>query len=1071
MKNIKRICMALIVMMLSVTMVIGTLGFSASALTVGGSQEFVSTSNVKIVSKVKYGESFDVPPASADTTVTVTAPNGLKETVTADNKVKATQVGNYTVTYTATVEDKTYDYDFTVRSYVEEEYSVAVKYNGADIPTYAKVGEKVTLPAANLVYYDDDDNAVEAENAVIKIKTNLSDAELNADGKAEIELESAGVVYVTYYAVLGNDAKSSKVYSKNFEIKVQDDFEDTVAPTLSIVNVPTNASLNRKITLPKATASDNFDANVKVAVEVTVNGKAVTEVDVDDNGYAYKEDGKEYKAIEFDNDKTMSFYPTEDNATYTVTYRAYDDYSGIPSGLHTYTIKISDTTAPVFKEVEEWKIPAKWGKSVRKNDADADATITFPVPTVVDNAGTVDGDGNSKLTVTFKITDPDNNTVLSFTNILDSEGSGSTFTGNSSYGETGESYKFTKEGFEFDFSNVKTSSTTGDFTVEYGARDMRGNRSTKTYKINVVDEFEDSKEPNAAKIEDAPTYIVIAPDEDSFVVPAVDTADENDSRPHVEYVLKSSADSEASLKVSGGETLDIVTESAGTYLVNDKDEKIKIAGGETVTLELTVTDKLGNSKSDSATVKVFSYDTPNDSLALDVAALNVGSDYKVNDKITLGKFEINGVDENFRKFTGYEVSVKDPNGNYLPEVSSEYYYDTVARKIVVRNISFTANKEGAYQLSVRAFDLSGQNIVNVTLIDVKKGNGQTGETTAATAPSNGNINVSYSFRNETIPYVGNPDDTYFAIYKVVGGRHSVMGTEFTAKNAGSYIITEGYAKYESGSVEEMTVYEPAYTVSFADNESPVIEAQGVMQTYSEKSTSDKPVTVTLPSFIAYSANGNAKNVDVRVRHDKSASTVAVKYDEATNAYSFVPEKDGVYTITVSASVNNKAATPVEYKMNVGDVVGPKFALSSRHDTSEIVGKEFKFKTLTATPADGEDANKFTYTKRLYDPSGNEVTEATIKGVGTNYAGKEVKDDNTKVLLSKSGTYEVVYEVEDEVGNVTTQRYSISVTNRTGSTRVSIAAISTVLIVVGVVLIIAVILYFVLFRKRKAKNNN
>lgn len=247
--------------------------------------------------------------------------------------------------------------------------------------------------------------------------------------------------------------------------------------------------------------------------------------------------------------------------------------------------------------------------------------------------------------------------------------------------------------------------------------------------------------------------------------------------------------------------------------------------------------------------------------------------------------------------------------------------------------------------------------------------------------------------------------------------------------------------------------------------------QGVMQTYSEKSTSDKPVTVTLPSFIAYSANGNAKNVDVRVRHDKSASTVAVKYDEATNAYSFVPEKDGVYTITVSASVNNKAATPVEYKMNVGDVVGPKFALSSRHDTSEIVGKEFKFKTLTATPADGEDANKFTYTKRLYDPSGNEVTEATIKGVGTNYAGKEVKDDNTKVLLSKSGTYEVVYEVEDEVGNVTTQRYSISVTNRTGSTRVSIAAISTVLIVVGVVLIIAVILYFVLFRKRKAKNNN
>ena len=77
--------------------------------------------------------------------------------------------------------------------------------------------------------------------------------------------------------------------------------------------------------------------------------------------------------------------------------------------------------------------------------------------------------------------------------------------------------------------------------------------------------------------------------------------------------------------------------------------------------------------------------------------------------------------------------------------------------------------------------------------------------------------------------------------------------------------------------------------------------------------------------------------------------------------------------------------------------------------------------------------------------------------------------NTEITLTKSGTYEVVYEVSDKVGNTTVKKFSISVNNKTGASPVSIAAISTVLIVVGVVLIAAVILYFVLFRKRKAKN--
>ncbi len=167
MKKIKRLCMSLIIMMLTVAMVVGTMSFTASALAVGEVDSY--TANVRIESRVKYNGTFNVPDGDG-ATVTVTAPNGQTAERDANKNVKADQVGVYTVTYSKKVGETDYSYDFSVYSYVENAYSVSVANGGADVPTYAKTGEEITIPAASLVYTDKDGNVVTVDNDDVTIK-------------------------------------------------------------------------------------------------------------------------------------------------------------------------------------------------------------------------------------------------------------------------------------------------------------------------------------------------------------------------------------------------------------------------------------------------------------------------------------------------------------------------------------------------------------------------------------------------------------------------------------------------------------------------------------------------------------------------------------------------------------------------------------------------------------------------------------------------------------------------------------------------------------------------------------
>lgn len=1070
MKKLKSIWLTILAGALSVAMVIGSLSFTAFAAPAPTAAQVFA--NVKIARRVAYGGTFDIA-AAGSATVTVTAPSGRDVPLdSVPGTVTASEVGTYTVTY----EQNGESYDFGVYSYTENEYSLKVDGNGADIPTYILKGETFTLPSAKLVYYDEDGNVVE-DSAEVKARFSLGGEQFKDANKQVIDpvvsdetavtykADQSGILTVQYYAFLNG---GSKLYTQDYTVRIQDTFKDTTAPTLSVSNVPRTGNINRGVTLPVATTSDNFDSNVKVDISVTFAGEPVKEVELDDNGYAVSVKETD---VAFDNDRVMTFYPTEEGQ-YRVTYIATDD-AGNQSARHEYEITVSDTSAPVINDIAEWQIPENWGLNVRKatsEDDDTaipvdDATISFPVPEVVDNAG------SEGLTISFELTDSKDNTVIEYTNILDEE---ETFTG--SY--TGEAVTF--RDLKFDFNKVssdQSATKTGTYTVEYIARDDSGNRVTRRYTISVSNTYTDTNYPSAARITDAPQYLVVGGDQETFTVPAASVADSETSRLRVEYTIKSDASAtngyETEVTVDGGEVADILSADGNDYLEFEDGRKLLL--NTKLDLQVKATDSVGQARTSVVyTVDVVTPDTLPQTIEVKsnlTENTEAGDSYVANSTVELSGTVTIKADAASYPYTGFELYVVDPDGNTLTSnVSVETYYDATAGDIVLRNISFTPGKAGTYKLFVRAFNLA--NVSSATVFNVTVEADASGgiDFSAAKIPTTGDVYETYNFQRTKVTdsATGEPADRLYVVHRVTGGRMSVMNDEFTALNVGTYRFRDYIIDSASGD-EVYSDKAETYSISVTSDETPVIEALGLVPTYS-----DTDVEVKLPLFVALTEHANI-TPDVTVTDKDGENVLLTEVDEDGDdintsgqplaGYTFTPEEDGQYTVSVTASYRGVSATALTYTINVGDVVAPDFTLSASQQTSYRLNSEFTFETITAVAGEDEDVSKFTYTKTLVDPSGEKVD--TVSGTGTTYASRG--NSGSTITLSKSGTYTVTYEVTDENGNTSTQKYTITVTAQASGGNVSLTAISTVLIIVGIVLIVGVIVYLVRYRKIKPKD--
>ncbi len=1085
--------------------------------------------NVTVPEKCDYGDTFKI--SSIDgVTVTVTAPNGSEVDLgtATDGKytVTALQTGIYTVKY---AKDKA-EYTFNVYVSLDEEYILKVDNNGADIPTYIQKGGKFTLPQAKIAYYDENNilQTVSSDGVNIKVST---DHEKTYKPGEEVTASDNGKMYVYYSATVNADGK--KYLSQTYTVNVQSTFTDTSAPKITVAGITKDISVNRVVTLPKATATDNYDENIKVEIKVNdPHGNPVRITDIDRYGYAYQdkakldadadkdEKDKAYKTVEFDNDKTMSFYPVEEGQ-YTVSYVATDD-SGNKSSESRYTLNASDLAAPVFKKMDKSAVPENWGVNVFNSDADDKAPIdksgkiTLPMPTLVDNKDHMyaeSDDDTDLITLYVSITDSDNSkTIVEFKNILaaDVDGKpaeGATFEGKDDvYGKTGESYYFNKDNaFEFDFGKYHRKDSKGEpetdlagkYTIRYRAEDKSGNRQSETFTVNLTTDYTDTAAPSAAEVT-VPDYVSAT--DDGMTIPSPVVADKADSNLNVVYRVYSNnglaaEEGKGYITVEGGEDAKFVTTDDGLYLVIDKDKedrygnyekKLKLGDSNaqdiTMYFYVAATDAVGNTLRNTegnvedytkskATVKIIGAAGENDGKFTGEVTLPSGTVH-TDDKINVGGFKIE-TSTDLRKYTGFEVVVKDGNGD-VSNVTLETFtaVDETSKKatIYVKNITFLAGAAGDNTLTVRVFDVNGRNSVYSYAFTLEKST-QGGGTASATTVigTTGSINVKYKLHNETMENVGEANKTYYVVRKISGGAFSLMGIEFTAKTQGSYSFTDGYIdsaavsdykgfKDKSNASGNVELYGSNYTIDVSDTAKPVIELQGVMPTYAAIDE-----VVEIPSIVAYSENGLAE-VKVTVKDGDSREVLKPNftYDEEKKVYSFKGTKDGVYTVTITATRAGAEQASSTYSVNIGDVIGPEFTVSGGTTGRLKQGDVFTFGTMNL--AEGESKTGVTITKKLLDPSREEVSGATVNGSYNSYY--DATNNNSEIKLDKSGTYEVVYTATDSVGNTTTQRVSITVAASGSSTPTTFTTLSIVLIVVAVVLLAGVIIYVVRFRKVK-----
>lgn len=1066
---------------------------------------------VKVKDTCDYGDEFTVPAGA-----TVTAPNGDVVTVTG-GKVTATQLGVYKISYT----EGGITYDFKVSVSLAEDYFLYIEYNGADIPTYVQKGDSFTLPNAYVKYYDENNILTEYPDSDYTIEiADSKNKTYNGEDKT-FKAENDGKVFITYTAILGK-AGGTKRLTKTFTVNVQSKVNKSGNPSLAVSGMTQTASVNRPVTLPVAKVTDKSDDNVKVKIEVLdPDNNPVNNVKVNDDGYAYEV--KENDPVMFDNDKTMTFYPTK-TGDYKVRYTAYNDFydeanpsAGGKSGTNEGTIKVADHVAPVFKNTDkyEYLIPEKWGMTVKNADGktvDMQGKIKFLIPELVDNKCHVPANADDKddlISLYFRITDSDNSkTILTITNVL-STGDDGKFTKNDVY-DADATFNNDEKAFVFDFSKYNKKNSKGEkaalagtYTVLFRARDKDNNTSSKTYTVTLTETYEDNNVPNTAEVT-APDYLSAA--DETFTVPYPVYADKEDTRLLVDYRLYT--DAEKYVQVKGGETASL-TAKAGYLVINEgKSDEAELELGDSLYYYIGVTDKAGNFRSNAVaedksyinvalnpaeytkiaavttiiketeTEEKFSFDGNIEFVKVKTTDDN-DEFVRAGNTVNAGSFVITAANKDMRYYTGFEVAVYDPEGNHV-DVTLETLSDVKGdvAKIYVQNITFTAStatKEAdgeqeatAYTMTIRVFDVNGNNdVYGYKLTGVNPSSHGNNQTSAiANVDTKGDVNVTYKLKNSVIKHI-NEQGEFRVVRKITGGVFSLMGNEFTAKTAQSYRIWDGYINADNinngFNYADVTQVDIPYRVQVNDDATPVIELQGTMPTYVAKYDAENG---------EYSETNGLVQLPTAVAYtqygmgeitidvkDPKGSTVTLNENNQ-----FEADKDGAYTVTYTATYKNGKEDSKEYFINVGDVFAPKFTVSGGTSTSSAKkeGDTFKFKTIELV--EGEDTDGVTVTKQIYDPSHELISGSTVDGSYTGYAKKE--NNGSEIKLNKVGEYTIVYTAKDAVGNDYKITETLTVTSKGSSTPTTWTTLSTVLIIVAILLLAGVIIYVVRFRKVK-----
>lgn len=341
------------------------------------------------------------------------------------------------------------------------------------IPSQVKTGTTVKLPA---IYAKDAFTSYEnltLERRVIPEtgagKTVTTITEDRGEGEKEYTVGAyetasytftkAGTYTIRYQAE--DEAGNTNITGLNFTIVVSDDFEDTLAPRITLSNVSLRYREGEKVSFNKPTAVDYKTTDVTEAETVDKNLEVgyyyytgvVTDLDAELNKARLGEESALVKVFEDeDNKNKLSFIMPGENVTFVCV--AYDDSGNMAK--ETRIIEAiatsSDSVAPTMVTTESDYLDALDDLTLKQ-----DSIITLPEIQFTDNNA-------ESLEAEVRVLDKDNNQV----SII---GTNSVISGSN---------------LEISGSRF-VASKAGQYTIIYTINDIGGNYFVKSYVVNVLD--------------------------------------------------------------------------------------------------------------------------------------------------------------------------------------------------------------------------------------------------------------------------------------------------------------------------------------------------------------------------------------------------------------------------------------------------------------------------------------------------------------------------------------------------------------------------------------------------------
>lgn len=471
-----------------------------------------------------------------------------------------------------------------------------------------------------------------------------------------------------------------------------------------------------------------------------------------------------------------------------------------------------------------------------------------------------------------------------------------------------------------------------------------------------------------------------------------------------------------------------------------------------------------------------------------------------------------------RNFVAVELGVKNAKGAYLSSLSAEFYDSGDMRYL--RDISFSVSQKGWYFFEMRVYDVNGNSVAAIHPFYIESTGGSTVPSESYALPSSGDVAARVKFANRVFntdttmltwtagnEHVYNQADAggyvLATAHKMSGGRFAFTGNEFIGLsdnrqyNLTDRVVVLNHANRATDLYDKLDDNGKDYldntlladakkentVIRVKDNTAISFELQDVLlpyvavlgkDTFADAAT-DAGSIVKLPKAAAYTNTARANSDDIKIEvsytgPSASSSDSVTVYDKVDGAETFKVFKvmsDGTYTVTYNVTVGNKSDS-FTFTVRAGDVLAPDFIITKnnsevKHADSAKVDSKFEYYAMTLTSDDS--ASDITFTKTLTGPDKEVISTSKITGTGTTTANKTTPT-NTEIKLESTGTYTVRYEAKDKAGNVFFHEEQITVYSTNTNRGVSFAVLSTILIIIGVLLIIGVVVYLIRYRSFK-----